>query len=122
MGKSIPIHLPLNGDGQTIYVFVTPSKTYGKYKRQELIQRYGRKAKDICQDPEIRKHIVFVPCGKLSKTIKVNGGTYQTRKFFDRVEKLYGKRILFRRELKAVKHYQNTSILIPKDVMQCLSV
>jgi len=122
MGNSIPIHLPLNGGKQTIYVYVTPHKTYGKYKGYELIQRYSNKAKDISQDPEVIKQYVFVPCGVLSKFIKFNGGTYPTRKFFDRIEQLYSKRILFRRELRARKHYQNTSILIPKDMMQCHSI
>jgi hypothetical protein len=116
---SYPIHLPLNGDNQTVIVYVTPSKTYGNYKGHELIQRYGSKAKDISQDPEVTKHYVFIPNGQLSKVIKFNGEIYPTRTFFNKLEKLYGRRILFRQELKPIKYYQNTSLLIPKDMMKC---
>ena len=119
---SYPIHLPLNGSNQTILVYVTPSKKYGKYKGYELIQRYGSKAKNISSDPECIKNYLFIPSGVLSKFIRFNGGTYPTRKFFDKMEKLYRKQILLKRELKAIKSFQNVSIKVPIDVMRCHSV
>ena len=116
--KSIPIHLPLNSNGQTIRVFVTPNKYYGNYKGIELIQMYSKKRKVICQNPEVTKHYIFIPNGQLSKTIKVNGGTYPTRAFFNKIEQLYGKQILYKRELRAIKCYRNISLLVP-EVLKC---
>lgn len=117
MDKSTAIHLPLNNKGQTVRVFVTPSKTYGKYQGHELILKYGRKAKELTNEPEVDKIFLFIPMGNLSKTIKVNGGTFNTRLLFNRIEDEYGKHILCKRELRALKYYQNVSIKLPTSIL-----
>jgi len=116
-GNVVRIHLPLTSGG-TVNVGVTPSKRYGKYLGETLIERYGkrpRKIKNKSQSITILKQdfILNLPTGELPPLIKIGDNVYKAREFLELIEKALGIRIISKRDNRALKHIQNTSIRLP---------
>ena len=115
------VHLPLK-DGSHTQVLVTPSKLYGAYLGQELINRYGKRPvrqKSVSNLVVIdNKDIILrLPTGVLPDNIRIQEKPFRTRVLISMIEKATGLRILSKRANRPLKHMQNTSIRVPINLL-----
>ena len=118
----VKIHLPLKQYGY-VRVFVTPSKTYGKFTGLQLIKKYGK----LSRKPKIQPNpikiidndlLLSLTSRELPQRIIIKDRVFKTREIINSIESVIHQRIISKREDRALKHCQNTSIKIPLECLQ----
>ena len=56
---------------------------------------------------------IHIPYGELPEKIKIGLRYYNTRDILNIIERITGKRIISKRENRALRHMQNTTIQLP---------